>query len=68
MHNNGLIGGSNNDSKLINAAHIALTHNGDDVGKEGRGDCPSVRTTAPFNEADSCRVLQPEHKIDIIST
>jgi hypothetical protein len=65
VHNNGLIGDSNNDSKLINAAHIALTHNGDDGRK---GDCPSVCTTAPLNEALSCRVLKPEHKIDIIST
>lgn len=44
VHNNGLIGGSNNDSKLINAAHIALTHNGDG-GKGGTRDCPPVSTT-----------------------
>lgn len=68
VHNNGLIGGSNNDSKLINAAHIALTHNGDG-GKGERGTAPPpVSTTTPFNEANSCRVLKPEHKIDIIST
>lgn len=39
VHNNGLIGGSNSDSKLINAAHIALTHNGDG-GRGERGTVP----------------------------
>jgi hypothetical protein len=37
VHNNGLIGGSNNDGKLINAAHIALTHNGDGDGRSVEG-------------------------------
>jgi hypothetical protein len=37
VHNNGLIGGSSNDGKLINAAHIALIHHGDGDGRSVEG-------------------------------